>query len=189
MSGNAVQTTSWVISSVFQQASVRESGWDDALALKLTCTRICQAKQSEWVNICRKDTYWRFVVPCSLKEQLFSTQSAMDVREHMASILERQSSTLEETLLNMQLRITKLIQQWRSIFLVLFHLYLCLHLLHSHVREVCTLRMIVAFSGSYYVINIPTWVTVITLSGGGGVAWTCNSLQTWRFHDDFNKLS
>ncbi|CAM9162251.1 unnamed protein product [Lampetra planeri] len=47
----------------------------------------------------------------SIKERLANTQGAMDVRDHMASILERQFSALEQTLLNMQFRINKLIQQ------------------------------------------------------------------------------
>ncbi|XP_030003521.1 uncharacterized protein LOC115428551 [Sphaeramia orbicularis] len=46
----------------------------------------------------------------SMKQHLTNTRAAIDGREHMADILEQQISTLEMTLLNMQLRINKLIQ-------------------------------------------------------------------------------
>ncbi|XP_071356596.1 uncharacterized protein [Trachinotus anak] len=46
-----------------------------------------------------------------MKEHLASTRDTIDVRDHMANHLEKQLSTLEETLLNMQLRLNKLIQQ------------------------------------------------------------------------------
>ncbi|KAM9383721.1 uncharacterized protein KZ484_005687 [Pholidichthys leucotaenia] len=47
----------------------------------------------------------------SMKDHLANTQEAIDGREHTANHLEEQLSTLEQTLLNMQLRISKLIQQ------------------------------------------------------------------------------
>ncbi|XP_041823098.1 uncharacterized protein si:ch211-57n23.1 [Melanotaenia boesemani] len=47
----------------------------------------------------------------SLKERLSSTRDAIDGRGHMADHLEEQFSTLEKTLLNIQLRLSKLIQQ------------------------------------------------------------------------------
>ncbi|KAM4539375.1 uncharacterized protein PAE49_020247 isoform 1-T2 [Odontesthes bonariensis] len=47
----------------------------------------------------------------SMKEHLANTRDAIDGREHMANHLERQFSTLEKTLLNMQFRLRKLIQQ------------------------------------------------------------------------------
>ncbi|KAF1381635.1 hypothetical protein PFLUV_G00156000 [Perca fluviatilis] len=47
----------------------------------------------------------------SMKEHLANTRDAIDGREHMANILENHFSTLENTLLNMQLRLNKLIQQ------------------------------------------------------------------------------
>ncbi|KAM7373196.1 hypothetical protein PAMP_008068 [Pampus punctatissimus] len=47
----------------------------------------------------------------SMKEQLANTRDDIDSREHTANVLERQFSTLEKTLLNMQLRLYKLIQQ------------------------------------------------------------------------------
>ncbi|XP_018553545.1 uncharacterized protein si:ch211-57n23.1 [Lates calcarifer] len=47
----------------------------------------------------------------SMKEHLASTSDTIDAREHMANHLEKQFSTLEQTLLNMQLRLIKLIQQ------------------------------------------------------------------------------
>ncbi|XP_069553190.1 uncharacterized protein [Brachyistius frenatus] len=47
----------------------------------------------------------------SMKAHLASTSDAIDGRDNMANHLERQFSTLEKTLLNMQLRLNKLIQQ------------------------------------------------------------------------------
>ncbi|XP_045914974.1 uncharacterized protein si:ch211-57n23.1 [Micropterus dolomieu] len=47
----------------------------------------------------------------SMKEHLANTRDAIDGREHMANILENHFSTLEKTLLNMQLRLNKLFQQ------------------------------------------------------------------------------
>lgn len=47
----------------------------------------------------------------SMKERLSNTRDAIDGRGHMADHLERQFSTLEKTLLNIQLRLSKLIQQ------------------------------------------------------------------------------
>lgn len=58
-----------------------------------------------------KMTHRLYAVLCSMKERLADTQDAMDVRDHTASVLERRFSALEKTLLNMQLRINKLIQQ------------------------------------------------------------------------------
>lgn len=46
----------------------------------------------------------------SMKERLINTKTAIDRRENMATILENDFSTLEQTLLNTQLRISKLIQ-------------------------------------------------------------------------------
>ncbi|XP_059206454.1 uncharacterized protein si:ch211-57n23.1 [Centropristis striata] len=47
----------------------------------------------------------------SIKEYLVITRDAIDGREHMANILENNFSSLENTLLNMQLRLNKLIRQ------------------------------------------------------------------------------
>ncbi|XP_029701124.1 uncharacterized protein isoform X2 [Takifugu rubripes] len=47
----------------------------------------------------------------SMKENLFSTRSDMDRREHMANILENHFTVLENTLVNMQLRLSRLIHQ------------------------------------------------------------------------------
>ncbi|XP_042362970.1 uncharacterized protein si:ch211-57n23.1 [Plectropomus leopardus] len=47
----------------------------------------------------------------SMKEHLANTRNAIEGREHMANILENKFSTLENTLLNMQFRLNKLIQQ------------------------------------------------------------------------------
>ncbi|XP_047461843.1 uncharacterized protein si:ch211-57n23.1 [Mugil cephalus] len=47
----------------------------------------------------------------SMKEHLANARDAIDVREHVANHLEKQFSTLEQTLLNMQLRLSKLIHQ------------------------------------------------------------------------------
>ncbi|XP_041811094.1 uncharacterized protein si:ch211-57n23.1 [Chelmon rostratus] len=47
----------------------------------------------------------------SMKEHLANTRDAIDGREHMADVLENHFSTLEKTLLNMQLRLYKLMQQ------------------------------------------------------------------------------
>ncbi|XP_062265989.1 uncharacterized protein si:ch211-57n23.1 isoform X2 [Platichthys flesus] len=47
----------------------------------------------------------------NMREHLSSTRDTIDVREHMANHLEQQFSTLEKTLLNMQLRLNKLIRQ------------------------------------------------------------------------------
>ncbi|XP_068431727.1 uncharacterized protein si:ch211-57n23.1 isoform X2 [Clinocottus analis] len=47
----------------------------------------------------------------SIKEHLANTRDAINGREHMANILENHLSTLENTLLNMQLRLHKLIRQ------------------------------------------------------------------------------
>ncbi|XP_072303528.1 uncharacterized protein [Eucyclogobius newberryi] len=46
----------------------------------------------------------------SMKEHLINTRNAIDNRQAVASILESQFSTLEQTLMNMQLRINKLVQ-------------------------------------------------------------------------------
>ncbi|KAM9838208.1 uncharacterized protein ACBR49_016940 [Aulostomus maculatus] len=46
-----------------------------------------------------------------LKKQLANTRNAINVREHMAAVLERQFSSLETSLLNMHLRLSKLIRQ------------------------------------------------------------------------------
>lgn len=63
--------------------------------------------------MCEKvsDIYLWFVTPFSMKENLANTRDAIDGREHMANILENHFSTLEKTLLNMQLRLNKLFQQ------------------------------------------------------------------------------
>ncbi|XP_070703198.1 uncharacterized protein [Pempheris klunzingeri] len=47
----------------------------------------------------------------SMKQHLAGTRDAIDGREHMANILENHFSILEKTLLNMQLRLNKLILQ------------------------------------------------------------------------------
>nr|XP_046273493.1 uncharacterized protein si:ch211-57n23.1 isoform X2 [Scatophagus argus] len=47
----------------------------------------------------------------SMKEHLANTRDAIEGREHMANILENHFSNLEETLLNIQLRLSKLIRQ------------------------------------------------------------------------------
>ncbi|XP_028256043.1 uncharacterized protein LOC114432315 [Parambassis ranga] len=47
----------------------------------------------------------------SMKRHLANTGDAIDGREHMVNQLESQFSTLEKTLLSMQLRLSKLIQQ------------------------------------------------------------------------------
>lgn len=47
----------------------------------------------------------------SMKEHLANTRVSIHGREHLTSILEDNFSTLENTLLNMQLRLHKLIQQ------------------------------------------------------------------------------
>ncbi|KAF0024844.1 hypothetical protein F2P81_023646 [Scophthalmus maximus] len=47
----------------------------------------------------------------SMRVHLSNTRDTIDVREHMADHLERQLSILEKTLLNVQLRLNKLIQQ------------------------------------------------------------------------------
>lgn len=47
----------------------------------------------------------------SMKEHLANTRDAIDGREHMANVLENHFATLEKTLLHMQLRLYKLIQQ------------------------------------------------------------------------------
>lgn len=52
-----------------------------------------------------------FAVTFSMKEHLANTRDAIDGREHMADVLENHFSTLEKTLLNMQLRLYKLMQQ------------------------------------------------------------------------------
>lgn len=52
-----------------------------------------------------------FVIISSMKENLANTRDAIDGRENMANILEKHFSILESTLLNMQLRLSKLIQQ------------------------------------------------------------------------------
>ncbi|XP_033980548.1 uncharacterized protein si:ch211-57n23.1 [Trematomus bernacchii] len=46
----------------------------------------------------------------SMKEHLANTRDAIHGREHTANILENHFSTLENTLLNMQFRLNKLIQ-------------------------------------------------------------------------------
>lgn len=60
---------------------------------------------------CVSDINLWFVVIFSMKEHLANTGDAIDGREHMANTLESQFSTLEETLLKMQLRLNKLIRQ------------------------------------------------------------------------------
>ncbi|KAM6903142.1 uncharacterized protein PEZ65_018021 [Lycodopsis pacificus] len=50
-------------------------------------------------------------VVTSMKEHLANTRDAIEGREHMANILESHFSKLENTLLNMQLRLHKLIRQ------------------------------------------------------------------------------
>ncbi|XP_035039202.1 uncharacterized protein si:ch211-57n23.1 isoform X2 [Hippoglossus stenolepis] len=47
----------------------------------------------------------------NMREHLSNTRDTIDVREHMANHLEQQFSTLEKTLINMQLRLSKLIRQ------------------------------------------------------------------------------
>ncbi|XP_023118786.2 uncharacterized protein si:ch211-57n23.1 [Amphiprion ocellaris] len=47
----------------------------------------------------------------SMKEHLANTRDAIEGREHMANHLEKQFSTLEKNLLNMQLRLSKFIRQ------------------------------------------------------------------------------
>lgn len=47
----------------------------------------------------------------SMKKHLATTRDAIDGRDHMANHLERQFSTLEKTLLSMQLRLNKFIRQ------------------------------------------------------------------------------
>ncbi|XP_054462465.1 uncharacterized protein si:ch211-57n23.1 [Anoplopoma fimbria] len=47
----------------------------------------------------------------SMKEHLANTRDAIEGREHMANILENHFSTLENTLLNIQLRLNKLVPQ------------------------------------------------------------------------------
>ncbi|XP_070778248.1 uncharacterized protein [Enoplosus armatus] len=47
----------------------------------------------------------------SMKEHLANTGEAIDGREHMANVLENHFSTVEKTLLNIQLRLNKLFQQ------------------------------------------------------------------------------
>lgn len=63
-----------------------------------------------------------------MKKQLASTREAIDGREHMANILENNFSALEKNLLNMQLRLYKLIQHWHkpiiSFVSTLFEVYL-----------------------------------------------------------------
>lgn len=63
--------------------------------------------------MCQKvsDIYLWFVVPYSMKQHLANTGDAIEGREHTANILENHFSTLENTLLNIQLRLNKLIQQ------------------------------------------------------------------------------
>lgn len=61
--------------------------------------------------MCHKVINWWFVVTFSMKEHLANTRDAIDLRENMANILENHFSTLEKTLLNMQLRLHQLIQQ------------------------------------------------------------------------------
>lgn len=46
----------------------------------------------------------------SMKEHLINTRTAINNRQHMSAFLENQFSSLEQTLLNMQLRINQLIQ-------------------------------------------------------------------------------
>uniref|UniRef100_A0A3P8SVW5 Si:ch211-57n23.1 n=1 Tax=Amphiprion percula TaxID=161767 RepID=A0A3P8SVW5_AMPPE len=46
-----------------------------------------------------------------MKEHLANTRDAIEGREHMANHLEKQFSTLEKNLLNMQLRLSKFIRQ------------------------------------------------------------------------------
>lgn len=64
------------------------------------------------VNMCQNvlDIYLWFVISCSMKEHLANTRDAIHGREHTANILENHFSTLENTLLNMQFRLNKLIQ-------------------------------------------------------------------------------
>lgn len=64
--------------------------------------------------MCHKVINWWFVVTFSMKEHLANTRDAIDLRENMANILENHFSTLEKTLLNMQLRLHQLIQQWQG---------------------------------------------------------------------------
>ncbi|XP_034016035.1 uncharacterized protein si:ch211-57n23.1 [Thalassophryne amazonica] len=47
----------------------------------------------------------------NMKEHLTTTKDAIDNREHLTNLLEKQFSTLEETLLNMQFRLIKLIKE------------------------------------------------------------------------------
>lgn len=51
------------------------------------------------------------VIPFSMREHLANARETIDGREHMVNHLEEQFSTLEKTMLNMQLRINKLFQQ------------------------------------------------------------------------------
>lgn len=61
--------------------------------------------------VTKSHIYLWFVTAFSMKEHLANTRDAIDGREHMVNILENHFSTLEKTLLNMQLRLNKLIQQ------------------------------------------------------------------------------
>lgn len=56
--------------------------------------------------------FW-FLVLLSLKNRLAVTRDALGWREELANNLERQLFTLERTLLNSQLRLSRLIGQWR----------------------------------------------------------------------------
>ena len=81
---------------------------------------------------CISDINLWFVVVFSMKERLANTGDDIDGREHMANTLENHFSTLEKTLLNMQLRLNKLIQQWRwFISPPLFEMYLYVKGLYS----------------------------------------------------------
>lgn len=64
------------------------------------------------VQMCGK-TFYIWLISCyRMKERLSNTRDTMDVREHTANHLETQFSVLEKNLLNMQLRLSKLNQQW-----------------------------------------------------------------------------
>ena len=79
-----------------------------AFSLMQSCVCVCVC-----VCVCLKlsDILLVVFIPFSMKEHLDNTRETIDGREHMVNHLETQFSTLEKTLLNMQLRLNKLIQQ------------------------------------------------------------------------------
>lgn len=106
-----------------------------------------------------------FVVLFSVKEHLDNTRDAIDVREHMVNHLEKQFSTLEQTLLNMQLRLSRLIQQWHQRLDLTVFIYECLKQHRSqcmHAQDYCTTRTKHNWYAPYYFNRTPIKIKCVT---------------------------